>query len=128
MVHSYCYLVDSNTSVPYLTTAVNFINILTSSFFIWKYHTCFAKFPRIRKYRIYSRLNLNMKKNILAFAKMENPEKNPFALPYCLLFLACIICEKNWWIFTHRLNFINVLRTNFSYERTFWQLLRCTYN
>jgi len=26
------------------------------------YHTCFAKFPRIQKYRIYSGLNLNMKK------------------------------------------------------------------
>jgi len=26
------------------------------------------------------------------------------------------------------LNFINVLRTNFSYERTFWQLLLCMCN
>jgi len=45
------------------------------------YRTCFAKFPRIRKYRIYSGLNSNMKKkNVSSFAKMENPEKKSFRI------------------------------------------------
>jgi len=45
------------------------------------YRTCFTKFPRIQKYRIYSGLNSNMKKTVLSFAKSENPGKKSFALP-----------------------------------------------
>ncbi len=44
------------------------------------FRTCFAKFPRIRKYQIYTGLNSNMEKNVSSLAKMENPEKNSFRI------------------------------------------------
>ncbi len=48
------------------------------------YRICFAKFQQTRKYRIYSGLNSNMKKNISSFwnSKPENPEIKSFRIAF----------------------------------------------
>ena len=46
------------------------------------YRTCFAKFPRIRKYRIYSGLNSNMKKKLFRLSRKWKIRKK--ILSHCL--------------------------------------------